>query len=282
MNRFSKSSRSSIRATVTVRQRRTTSAYESFDEPLAVVPHLRSVAVEHDHRLLEVRLRVRVDLLVGEDRPLGRAAGRVADAGRVVADDQHADVPGVLERAHALQRDRAADVDVGRRDVDAELDPQRPAELQLRLETALGQHVDRVPREVGEHRGGYTTGRFGALPQESSSAQTSAHPQAQAARTPRRAALLGFAAFTFGLLVAIAAQIPDLDPARQTQHQQKDTYVYASDGKTILAILRGSQSRIVVDSEDISPWLKHAIVAVEDKRFYEHRGVDVRGIMRAV
>ena len=94
--------------------------------------------------------------------------------------------------------------------------------------------------------------------------------------------LLGLAAFTFGLLAAIAAQIPDLDPARQAQHQQKDTYVYASDGKTILAILRGSQSRIVVDSEDISPWLKHAIVAVEDKRFYEHRGVDVRGILRAV
>src|SRR6476620_6533077 len=95
-------------------------------------------------------------------------------------------------------------------------------------------------------------------------------------------ALLGFSAFSFGLLVAIAAQIPDLDPARQTQHQEKDTYVYASDGKTILAILRGSQSRIVVDQDAISPWLKHAIVAVEDKRFYEHHGVDIRGIMRAV
>ena len=34
---------------------------------------------------------------------------------------------------------------------------------------------------------------------------------------------------------------------------------------------------MVVPSEDISPWLKHAIVAVEDKRFYEHRGVDLRG-----
>ena len=58
--------------------------------------------------------------------------------------------------------------------------------------------------------------------------------------------------------------------------------MYASDGHTILAILRGSQARIVVPSEDISPWLKHAIVAVEDKRFYEHRGVDLRGITRAV
>jgi penicillin-binding protein 1A len=94
--------------------------------------------------------------------------------------------------------------------------------------------------------------------------------------------LLGLAAFTFGLLTAIAAQIPDLDPARQAQHQQRNTYVYASDGKTILAILRGSQARIVVDADGISPWLKHAIVAVEDKRFYEHHGVDVRGVLRAI
>ena len=28
--------------------------------------------------------------------------------------------------------------------------------------------------------------------------------------------------------------------------------------------------------------MKQAIVAIEDKRFFEHRGVDVRGIMRAV
>ena len=50
----------------------------------------------------------------------------------------------------------------------------------------------------------------------------------------------------------------------------------------MLSILRGSQARIIVQSKDISPWMKHAIVAVEDKRFYEHRGVDLRGMARAV
>ena len=50
----------------------------------------------------------------------------------------------------------------------------------------------------------------------------------------------------------------------------------------MLSILRGEQARIVVPSEAMSPWLKHAIVAIEDKRFYEHRGVDVRGMARAV
>jgi len=89
--------------------------------------------------------------------------------------------------------------------------------------------------------------------------------------------LLGLTAFTFGLLTAVAAQIPQLE----TPAPQANTYVYASDGHTILAILRGSQARVIVPSSAISPWIKHAIVAIEDKRFYEHRGIDVRGILRA-
>jgi penicillin-binding protein 1A len=58
--------------------------------------------------------------------------------------------------------------------------------------------------------------------------------------------------------------------------------VYASNGYTVLSILRGDQARIIVPSKSISPWLKHSIVAAEDKRFYEHRGVDVRGMARAL
>ena len=47
-------------------------------------------------------------------------------------------------------------------------------------------------------------------------------------------------------------------------------------------MLRGDESRVLVESDEINPWMKHAIVAVEDRRFWEHRGVDVRGIVRAV
>ncbi|HET7128728.1 MAG TPA: PBP1A family penicillin-binding protein [Gaiellaceae bacterium] len=86
-------------------------------------------------------------------------------------------------------------------------------------------------------------------------------------------------AFTFGLLAALAAKLPELEPSTKSQ---ANTYVYAKDGHSILAILRGDQARIIVPSARISPWVKHAIVAVEDKRFYEHRGVDVRGMARAV
>ena len=92
--------------------------------------------------------------------------------------------------------------------------------------------------------------------------------------------LLGTAAFTFGLLTAVAAQIPKLDPKEQSS--QANTYVYAANNQTVLSILRGSQARIIVTSTQISPWMKHAIVAIEDKRFYEHRGIDLRGMARAL
>ncbi|HUY70809.1 MAG TPA: PBP1A family penicillin-binding protein [Gaiellaceae bacterium] len=94
--------------------------------------------------------------------------------------------------------------------------------------------------------------------------------------------VLGLSSFTFGMLTAIAAQVAGLDPNRQ-HVQQQNTYVYASDGHTILAVLRGSQARVEDKSlNDISAWMRHAIVAIEDKRFYEHHGIDVRGILRAV
>jgi len=94
--------------------------------------------------------------------------------------------------------------------------------------------------------------------------------------------LLSLASFTFGMVTAIASQIPELDPRKQ-DHRERDGYIYDRNAKNpnVLAVLRGTESRIIVDSEDIAPMMKHAIVAVEDKRFYDHRGVDLRAIGRA-
>ncbi len=92
--------------------------------------------------------------------------------------------------------------------------------------------------------------------------------------------LLAFSSFAFGMITAVARQIPTCDPARV--HREVDGHIYANDDHTILATLRGSESRILVRPDEISPWMQHAIVSVEDRRFYEHRGVDMRGIARAV
>ncbi len=94
--------------------------------------------------------------------------------------------------------------------------------------------------------------------------------------------MLGSTAFAYGMVVAVGQQLHGLDPFTQAAKQQVDGYVYAADGHTILAVLRGSQSRVLVKSGQISPWIKQAIVATEDKRFYEHRGIDIRGMARAL
>ncbi len=49
--------------------------------------------------------------------------------------------PASWKAPHPLERNRVADVHVGRRDVDAELDAQRPAERELALELALREDV---------------------------------------------------------------------------------------------------------------------------------------------
>jgi penicillin-binding protein 1A len=86
--------------------------------------------------------------------------------------------------------------------------------------------------------------------------------------------------FTFGLVRAVASEIPALDPA--AQHSDVDTVVYASNGRTVLAVLRGDESRVLVETEDIAPILRQAIVSVEDQRFFDHNGIDLRGIGRAL
>src|SRR5699024_853164 len=42
-----------------------------------------------------------------------------------------------------------------------------------------------------------------------------------------------------------------------------------------------AQYRLPLSSEDISPAMKWAMISVEDRRFFEHNGVDMRGITRA-
>ena len=100
--------------------------------------------------------------------------------------------------------------------------------------------------------------------------------------------LLALVAFSFGLVRAVASEIPTLDPARQQSANQVDSVIYAvapgnPSNKRVLAVLRGSESRVLLKNiGDVAPIMRQAIVSVEDKRFYAHNGVDFRGIVRAL
>lgn len=60
----------------------------------------------------------------------------------------------------------------------------------------------------------------------------------------------------------------------------QSTKVLASDGQLIASFY--AENRVKVSLDQMSPYVRKAIVAVEDRRFYEHNGVDTQGIVRAL
>ena len=93
--------------------------------------------------------------------------------------------------------------------------------------------------------------------------------------------LFCFVSFAYGLVLGVRSDIPQLEQVKQRE-RQRDGVILDSTGGRVLARLVGSESRKIVASGEIAPVMKLAIVAIEDKRFFEHRGVDLHGIVRAV
>ena len=60
-----------------------------------------------------------------------------------------------------------------------------------------------------------------------------------------------------------------------------NTFVYAADG-SLLGSIPAERNRVPVPLRRMSSWLPEATVAVEDRRFYQHGGIDYVGILRAL
>jgi penicillin-binding protein 1A len=61
----------------------------------------------------------------------------------------------------------------------------------------------------------------------------------------------------------------------------ENSFVYAWDG-SLLGAIPAERNRTPVSRRSMSPWIPRATVAIEDRRFYEHGGIDPVGILRAV
>ncbi len=72
-------------------------------------------------------------------------------------------------------------------------------------------------------------------------------------------------------------EIPDV---LQPPALPEQSVLLAADGSRLATFY--SENRIVVGIDKINPLLQQAVVAVEDARFYEHNGVDLRGTLRAL
>jgi penicillin-binding protein 1A len=71
----------------------------------------------------------------------------------------------------------------------------------------------------------------------------------------------------------------DLDSLRQVRIGQ-NTFLYAADG-SLLGSIPAERNRQPVKADQMSLWVRKATIAVEDRRFFEHGGVDIEGIARA-
>ncbi|QJC22598.1 transglycosylase domain-containing protein [Arcanobacterium buesumense] len=85
---------------------------------------------------------------------------------------------------------------------------------------------------------------------------------------------LGLGAFV-GLYVAIDVPEPDDFALAQA------TDVYYADGSQKLGTF-AEADRKSMELTQISPYVQHAVIASEDRRFYENNGIDPKGILRAL
>jgi penicillin-binding protein 1A len=91
----------------------------------------------------------------------------------------------------------------------------------------------------------------------------------------------------FGMLMAVARDLPALENQAEFDAAE-NSILYADDCKdfpekcTRIARLTGNLNRILVREGEISPHIKNAVIAIEDRRFYSHEGVDYTGIARAL
>ena len=127
------------------------------------------------------------------------------------------------------------------------------------------------------------------LPEQQAPAEDPRHRRWRWLRVSVIAFLLGLifaSAATYGFITAITTNLPDLRQfdGRETSLAQDGSIWVTGETGTLrrVAILRSDQSRVIVRSDQIAKVMKDAVVAVEDKRFYQHNGVDLPGIARAV
>ena len=79
-----------------------------------------------------------------------------------------------------------------------------------------------------------------------------------------------------GWFAGLSKTLPDISAFEAPEA----TLVYSSDGVLLGRVFRENRTNVAL--KDIPKELREATVAIEDKRFYEHSGVDMRGVARAV
>src|SRR6195256_4793253 len=96
--------------------------------------------------------------------------------------------------------------------------------------------------------------------------------------------LFGFGAFILLIVLinfGVLGKMPSIAELENPSVLQSSE-VYAVEGTLMGKYYRENGNRSLVKYKDISPNVINALIATEDKRFYEHSGIDLKGTLRAL
>lgn len=96
--------------------------------------------------------------------------------------------------------------------------------------------------------------------------------------------LIGLAVFVLFLVLinfGVFGKMPSLEELENPSVLQASE-VYAADGTLMGKYYVENGNRSIVKYRDISPHIVNALIATEDKRFYDHSGIDLKGTSRAI
>ena len=87
-------------------------------------------------------------------------------------------------------------------------------------------------------------------------------------------------ALGFGVIKGILDGTPDVSTVNIAPSGYA-TFIYDSEGNQLQKLVSSNANRISVSLDKVPDYFQKAVVAVEDERFYEHNGIDPKGIVRA-
>ncbi len=92
--------------------------------------------------------------------------------------------------------------------------------------------------------------------------------------------ILAFFSTGIGLLVGLTNDLPRLEDQAQVKAAQTSK-VYSADGR-LITTFHAEQNRVIIPLSEIPQNMKTAIIAIEDERFYQHEGLDLKRIIGAL
>ena len=92
--------------------------------------------------------------------------------------------------------------------------------------------------------------------------------------------LLAVVSTVFGMMMAVASDLPALENEKRFQGDARNSILYDSQNH-VLGRLTSNEHRIYVKANQIAPMMRFAIISIEDQRFFTNSGVDLKGIGRA-